>query len=511
MSVTSVKLNTPAPYFSLSKGCDLPQVVVVSTFPTYPQQSIEDDISILSTHKCIPKMCTTRIVTGDTSIPMPIESVKANLNDSVRFIKLGKFDVEDLRIMQQTFTRMQNASVVASGHDMTRDAIISFPSGKVEAGSSTLVITLDEALAYFPEYFESAKLGEGNLEIAKLVAECCTFQNILLLNTVPGGNSHIYYSKQTGEQLNIESKSPVSMMSSTVATATIANLSHGYTIKEAIYGALEFVQNAVILADSNKHPNYMYSVSLPLECMVNDECFEAHEIRSPKISSLPKPKFDSFYQYLIQHPLVKPSWEAYTNHDFVRQIADGILDINKFKFFIEQDYSYLVDYGRVHCIAGSKAPELENMEEELVIVGRIREEMGQHEQRLKEVFGVKDDSYFKTIERGTALNNYSRYFNDIARRGSWEELVAALTPCMMGYGAAAMKFKNNVKAEKGGMYDEWINIYSCENYEDGMRLGEKILNHIAERSSAEELERLAKIYGEVCALEAQFWDAALVF
>lgn len=109
------------------------------------------------------------------------------------------------------------------------------------------------------------------------------------------------------------------------------------------------------------------------------------------------------------------------------------------------------------------------------------------------------------------MNNYSRYFNDVAKRGNWQELVAALTPYMMGYGVAAMKYKGKVTAPEGGLYDEWIKIYSSENYEDGMALSSSLLNQIARTYPANGIERLVRIYGEVCDLETKFWDAALAF
>lgn len=511
MTSFDVKLNTPGPYFSLNKGLDIPEVSTISALETGSESSIENDVSIFAVHKCIPKMHLTRVVgTGDLT-SLPGASFKEGLGTISRFIKLGNVNIEELKVVEDSIEDPEKTFAVLCGDDMEKNAIRYFSdSKKLSTSGKTLVITLEKCLDYFPELSSTSSNNDHYLSLAKALSNQAGSGSVLILNTVPGSNCHTYYSSKADDHLHIQGKSPISMVASAVSSAIIANIAHGFGNKEAIYGALEFVQNSIILAGiDNGHPNYMYAVSVPLEHMMNDECFEAHEIRSLDAPSLAKPEFNSFYEYLIQHPLVKPSWESYINHDFVRQIADGVLDIDKFRFFIEQDYSYLVDYGRVHCIAGSKAPELESMEEELVIVGRIREEMGQHEQRLKEVFGVQDDSYFKNIERGTALKNYSRYFNDIANRGSWEELVAALTPCMMGYGAAAMKFKNNVKAEKGGMYEQWIDIYSCNNYENGMKLGEKILNHIAKKSSADDLERLAKIYGEVCALETQFWDAAL--
>src|SRR5436309_14124238 len=46
---------------------------------------------------------------------------------------------------------------------------------------------------------------------------------------------------------------------------------------------------------------------------------------------------------------------------FVRGIGDGTLDIEKFKFWVRQDYLFLIDYARLLAMAAAKAPELPTM------------------------------------------------------------------------------------------------------------------------------------------------------
>ncbi|GAG24975.1 unnamed protein product, partial [marine sediment metagenome] len=45
--------------------------------------------------------------------------------------------------------------------------------------------------------------------------------------------------------------------------------------------------------------------------------------------------------------LARPVWEAQHNHPFVGGIGDGTLDIEKFKFWVRQDYLFLIDYARL--------------------------------------------------------------------------------------------------------------------------------------------------------------------
>ena len=48
-------------------------------------------------------------------------------------------------------------------------------------------------------------------------------------------------------------------------------------------------------------------------------------------------------------------WEADLKHPFVRGIADGTLPTEKFKFYLIQDYLFLLDYSRVFAHGVIKA------------------------------------------------------------------------------------------------------------------------------------------------------------
>ena len=57
----------------------------------------------------------------------------------------------------------------------------------------------------------------------------------------------------------------------------------------------------------------------------------------------------------------KEIWEAYHEHPFVKGIADGSLDKEKFKYYMIQDYLYLLDYTKVFAIGVAKAKDMEFM------------------------------------------------------------------------------------------------------------------------------------------------------
>ena len=57
----------------------------------------------------------------------------------------------------------------------------------------------------------------------------------------------------------------------------------------------------------------------------------------------------------------QPIRQAILNHPFVQGIGRGDLDPERFKFYITQDYAYLIDYARVLALAAARAPQLDTM------------------------------------------------------------------------------------------------------------------------------------------------------
>src|SRR3989304_3592488 len=86
--------------------------------------------------------------------------------------------------------------------------------------------------------------------------------------------------------------------------------------------------------------------------------------------------------------LAQPVWEAQHSHPFVRGIGDGSLDIEKFKFWVCQDYLFLIDYARLLALAVARAPDLDSMRRFADLVhGTLNVEMNLHQSYAAE-FGI---------------------------------------------------------------------------------------------------------------------------
>ena len=57
--------------------------------------------------------------------------------------------------------------------------------------------------------------------------------------------------------------------------------------------------------------------------------------------------------------LAAPAWEAITHHPFLQELEAGTLPIEKFSYYIIQDYHYLAGFGRCAAAALSAAQDTE--------------------------------------------------------------------------------------------------------------------------------------------------------
>lgn len=557
MSYQTLTINAPPPYLSLSQQERLPVVMTVAGSDSSGGAGVEADVKAITAHKCYAMTCVSALtiqtpvsVHGIHLVPKDVISrvLECNLRDMrCDVIKTGMLTVDAIEALSDKLNQISPENrpklvidpvlVATSGSPLAGEELLSIIKDKLTPLADILTPNIPECFKLIGEEREINHLDDV-FQLAKDVQACCRSSNVLVKGGhIPWKNTSDRYITDVlllGKEKefivfrgNYTETTNTHGTGCTLASSIASNLAHGYTLAQSVYGGIEYVQNAVAIGCDVSQPfvkengpiNHVYAINIPLERMMGDECFGGHLI-TPKASDVDLDKLsiikdlpaikEDFVTYLHNHPRVKPHWESYINHKFVKMIADGSLEHYKFRFFVEQDYAYLLDYGRVHCIAASKAPTVQDMEKELSIVGGVKEEIDSHKKRLRKNFGVKDESYFEHIKRSTALKRYARYFSDVSKRGNWAELVVSLTPCLLGYGMSLNVVKDSITTTDP-MYQQWLDVYSSEAYRKAMVEGTSMMNEIAATYPPEDLETLITIYGDVCELETKFWDAALEY
>jgi thiaminase/transcriptional activator TenA len=189
------------------------------------------------------------------------------------------------------------------------------------------------------------------------------------------------------------------------------------------------------------------------------------------------------------------AWDAAVSHRFVRGIADGSLDEAAFRYYIRQDYLFLIDYGRLLSLGAARAPRLDWMRRFSALAQSVLEtEMALH-RAFAARWGVTD---LDAVQAEPATAAYCDFLLRVAALGDFSELAAAVLPCMWTY------------AEIGGSlrptsdrYREWIDMYAAPEFGELAAWARSIVDEV-EGDAA----RMAAAFAASCEHEVRFWDAA---
>ena len=199
-------------------------------------------------------------------------------------------------------------------------------------------------------------------------------------------------------------------------------------------------------------------------------------------------------------------WDGYHDHPFVRGIREGDLPQEKFRYYIIQDYLYLVEYAKVFAIGMTKARSLEGMQLFADYIHTlINEEMDIHKGYMGRL-GITREEIAATP---VALDNrsYTAYMLSAAYEGGEAEALAAILACAVSYEVIGQTMvARRPECVDHPLYGDWIRGYASERYrEENIRLTRMLEKMTADYGPAQ-LQRIQEIFVDCSRYEMRFWD-----
>jgi thiaminase/transcriptional activator TenA len=202
-----------------------------------------------------------------------------------------------------------------------------------------------------------------------------------------------------------------------------------------------------------------------------------------------------------------PIRRAILNHPFVTGIGDGTLDVEKFKFYVRQDYIYLVDYSRVLALASARAQDLDTMSRFARLLNEtLNTEMDLHRSYCAQ-FGITAEELEGTRAAPTT-RAYTGFLLNVAHQGSYPELAASFLPCQWGYWEVGNYLARKGVPREAPLYSQWIQMYISPEYKSLADWARSLVNRLAEQAGPAEAARMEEIYLTACRYEYLFWDMA---
>ena len=196
-----------------------------------------------------------------------------------------------------------------------------------------------------------------------------------------------------------------------------------------------------------------------------------------------------------------PIWQRIYSHPFLEEAKEGTLPLEKFRYYVKQDYQYLSAFARVVAIVLAKSPNPSSLES---IARRLSTpvERPLHRQ-LMPMLGITEEEQRRTPISPTNLA-YCNHMISAASLGSWATGIAALLPCPWTYhelGEVVGRIDHPV-------FGPWSAVYADGLLEEGVNLWRELLDEAAEGASAEERAAILDAFLTSSRYEWMFWEMA---
>jgi thiaminase/transcriptional activator TenA len=199
-------------------------------------------------------------------------------------------------------------------------------------------------------------------------------------------------------------------------------------------------------------------------------------------------------------------WEAQHAHPFVRGVGDGTLDEARFRFYIRQDYRFLIDYGRLLALGTARAPRVAEMRRFAGLSQSVLEtEMALHV-GFAQRWGIATDA-LETEPAAPATAAYTDFLLRTAALGDYAELVAALLPCMWGYAEIGERLAAAGMPDHA-RYTAWIAMYADAEFQALAAWARELTDAAGADAGPGAVARMHAAFRASSEHELAFWEAA---
>ena len=207
------------------------------------------------------------------------------------------------------------------------------------------------------------------------------------------------------------------------------------------------------------------------------------------------------------------AWHDYTGHAFVEGMRCGTLQKAAYVHYLVQDYVFLIHFARAWALAAVKADTLDEMKAAAATVNAlVNEEMRLHVETCA-AEGIPEATLVDAREEPENLA-YTRFVLEAGYSGDFLDLMAALAPCVLGYGEIGLRLAAD-PAAAASPQRPWIDAYAGEDYQRLCRDVGALIDGALERRLGDAYATLPRWrslgarFDTATRLEIGFWDMGL--
>jgi thiaminase/transcriptional activator TenA len=200
-------------------------------------------------------------------------------------------------------------------------------------------------------------------------------------------------------------------------------------------------------------------------------------------------------------------WQKILTHPFLRELGEGRLPLDVFRFYMKQDYVYLLEFSRCLGIAAAKAEDRETMRTFAALLNAsLTIEVAMLEQ-LGEEIGITSNE-LQASEPAPTNVAYTRHLVSVAYGGTVGELMAAMLPCMWSYQEIGEKLVTQSTLTRNAVYTEWCATYQTKEYIELVSWYRRLVDDLASQSGSQVRKKMRVHFILSSRYEYFFWDMA---
>lgn len=196
-------------------------------------------------------------------------------------------------------------------------------------------------------------------------------------------------------------------------------------------------------------------------------------------------------------------WRAIMNHPFVVELYEGTLPIDKFKYYLIQDYNFLLAMERCFALIAAKSNhEISRFSLEMAYLDATTE-LANYEKLIKQV-GLDMKQVINT-EPSLINIGYTSFLLSTCALGSPIEGLIAVLPCFWSYLEIAEYHRDKLRYNKNELYKQWASTYLSSEYRS---IVEKLRKTIDENATRVDPKHANILFKTASRFEYMFWDMA---
>ena len=194
-------------------------------------------------------------------------------------------------------------------------------------------------------------------------------------------------------------------------------------------------------------------------------------------------------------------WKRILDNPFLKEVQEGTLPLEKFRFYLAQDFLYLEGFGRTVALALAKAPDSRNLE---LLSHRVMTPVERPlHQKLLALVGLTVSEVEQSAHAPTNLA-YINHMVKTAALGGLGVTAAALLPCPWSY----HEIGSRLEPVEHPVYSQWVSAYNEGLLEVSTAAWRGFLDQEAEEAGPRERQAMREAFLTSCRYEYMFWQMA---